>query len=181
VALSNWDTFALDEKNEPTNGIFKSPLGILVSIYKNWIDIYEGYEGHEMVSRVQRGELLHGDTRIVATRGPKDGVYSVVSNFDYQTKKLSFMIACGVYGYTESGEFVGIQLDDLTFLREWLDEDENDFEPEIRAIDLTKGLRFNQGDAYFAKHIPGLDLAATQPGKPTPTVLSRFFRQGGKR
>ena len=37
MALSNWDTFAVDEKGEPTDGRFTSALGVEVEIYKNWL------------------------------------------------------------------------------------------------------------------------------------------------
>ena len=37
MALSNWDTFAMTHENKSCGGVYTSPQGISVEIYKNWI------------------------------------------------------------------------------------------------------------------------------------------------
>lgn len=39
VALSNWDTLAIDHNNNSINGVIKSKMGVTVRIYKNWLYI----------------------------------------------------------------------------------------------------------------------------------------------
>jgi hypothetical protein len=46
----------------------------------------------------------------------------------------------------------------------------------VRKLDLTIAKRFNQGDAYFAKHLGG-PIPSTVPGKSEPTILSNMIEQ----
>lgn len=49
------------------------------------------------------------------------------------------------------------------------------FDEEIRAIPLGKVLRFNQGDAFFARNLK-FNVPATKPGKGKDTILMRSLK-----
>lgn len=146
MALSNWDTLAVNEKGEPTNGVFTSPLGVSVSIYKNWLYISDktawregcGYVEHT-VMEIMEGSIRYMDVHIEAKRGPQNGVYAVVwvegykyaprdESTDHKLVEDAFdqtkypdrgMVGCGVYGFeNESGDWVGVKLSSLMWFRE---------------------------------------------------------------
>lgn len=102
MALSNWDTMAVDEKGAPTNGVFVSPKGVRVEIYKNWLYLSEKSAEDEslnprgIVGTVQSGEMSLKDVHIFAKRGPQNGIYCIVywSNFEPVPKEGCEL--CGV-------------------------------------------------------------------------------------
>ena len=53
------------------------------------------------------------------------------------------------------------------------------FGEEVRAIPLGKVLRFNQGDAFFARNLK-FDVPATKPGKGRDTILMQAMKPKGK-
>jgi hypothetical protein len=90
MALSNWDTLAVDENGESTNGVFVSPLGVSVEFYKNWLYVRDSkawQEGGRFVSptvmQVESASLSYKDVSITAIRGPQNGVYAVVQSTIY--------------------------------------------------------------------------------------------------
>lgn len=214
MALSNYDSFALDEQGRSTCGSITSALDIEVELYKTWLYIHDPKAWQEgssftksIVMRIQEGELTYKDTRIKARRGPKQGVYFVVETGNETNRKI--MIGIGCYGYV-GDRFVGVDQAEIAFLRTWLNEWEDDrpmmhemgleltleeeaqrtakdadwfkhytFPTWIRQIDLDRGKRFNQGDAYFADRL-GTDTPATEPGKALPTMMSRLVGNDGK-
>jgi hypothetical protein len=85
MALSNWDTLAVDENSKSTNGVFESALGVTVEIYKNWLYVRDPKAWQEggafvepTIMEVHDGSFRYKDVQIVAKRGPKTGVYAVV-------------------------------------------------------------------------------------------------------
>jgi hypothetical protein len=252
MALSNWDTMAVNAKGEPTNGVFTSKLGVTVEIYKNWLYLRDEKAWQEggrfvksTVGQIESGVLTYKDVSIVAKRGPQGGVYCVVKSerYDYvgrngckickrparqekpdwQGKRqrnfhesgcpvvFDAMIGIGCYAY-KGQRFVGVQKKSLAFLRRWLNESRVErmnlsgttywtddkgrkrvtrnkprwkkyrsysFDEHVRAIPLTKTLRFNQGDAFFARNLK-FKVPATKPGKGGETILMRSIRAGAK-
>src|SRR5271154_4408257 len=85
MALSNWDTLAVDEKGEPCSGSFVSPLGIEIEIYKNWLYVRDAKAWvesdhcftNDTIMQIENGKLRYKDVEITAIRGPKNGVYCV--------------------------------------------------------------------------------------------------------
>jgi hypothetical protein len=89
-ALSNWDTLALDQDSAPTTGVFTSPLGVEVRIYKNWLYVSDkkawqkgGEFVEDTVMEIWEGVLTYKDVHIRARTGPKAGVYCVVYTQQY--------------------------------------------------------------------------------------------------
>lgn len=216
MALSNWDTLAVDLEGQPIDGSFTSPGGASVAIYKNWLYIRDEKAWHDgsfvkpTIMQIQHGELDYHDVDIVAIRGPQNGVY--VACWHVSKKTVTGMVGCGVSGYYGS-EWVGVQPESVKFLQEWISASEKSFHEEliqslakdfdedcvkrigktkeefieetraerhfvfreeIARVKIDKGLRFNQGDAYFAEKL-GFEIPATETGKAQSTILSRMI------
>jgi hypothetical protein len=254
MALSNWDTLAVDENGESTNGVFISKLGVSVEFYKNWLYVRDEkawQDGGRFVSptvmQIEEGTLSYKDVNIVARRGPQNGVYAVIQTTiypptitedcskckvkakayrheascpDFVDTKYVVMVGCGVYGYSGE-EWVGVTDDSKKFLIDWtqgsekievplprlmfnklfsddqiraalalkgqvvsrftdenvfVESDSHHFEDHIRKLDLSKALRFNQGDAYFANKV-GTDIPATPPGTAQEPWLTQALKK----
>jgi hypothetical protein len=132
MALSNWDTLAIDLDGNPTNGVFKSPKsGITVEIYKNWVYVrdakawHEGRYVNDVVLEIQSGSLHYQEVSIEAVRGPQNGIYVACWTVDYNVKdekgkaKYHGMIGCGVYGFSDE-DWVGVTKESLEFLKDWI-------------------------------------------------------------
>jgi len=231
MALSNWDTLALDLDGNPTVGSFTSPLEVTVEIYKNWLYVSdpkawrpEGSFTKPVVAQLTEGTLRYQDLNIAAKRGPQQGVYAVIwtPGYKYQPKgeKLNFelpargIVACGVYGYEdddqdESGaRFVGVKPESARWFQDqlhgkhaeafvfrmnqmednkWTHSDhateieifdwdgfDLSFPEQVRSLDFSQAIRYNQGDAFFADTVI-TTLPATTPGYAQPTTLSKIL------
>lgn len=254
MALSNWDTLAVNQTGESTNGVFVSPLGVSVEFYKNWLYVRDkqgwnkgGRFVEPTVMQVEHGVLHYKDVSITAIRGPQNGVYAVVQSTvypphltedcakckakakayrheqncpDFVDTKYFVMVGCGVYGY--SGEdWVGVDDESKKFLVDWIQKSEQEefpvprqlvnklategdirahfaskgqrvtriteenvyiayeshlFEDHVRGVDLSKALRFNQGDAYFANKL-GTDIPATEPGTAEEPWMTQMLKK----
>lgn len=186
MALSNWDTLALDEKGEPSTGDFTSKLGVNVEVYKNWLYIrdekaWDDKSGWQRptVMQISHGSITYKDVNIVALRGPQNGVYAFVWSGWEHDKTLVGMIGIGVYGFDESSEFVGVLPDSLDWFENKIKEGDWGGDSSVPAallkIDLRKGQRFNQGDAFFAQNLGG-GIPGTPPGEAQPTVMSQIIK-----
>lgn len=187
MALSNWDTLAVDENGEPTNGVINSKGGVSVAIYKNWLYVRDkkawrkgGDYINDTMMEVTEGELKYFDVKIMAKRGPKNGVYVIVETPTFGEDR-QIMVGIGCYGYSddEVGTWCGIQQAEIDFLKAMLTEkDEYGFvhDEKITNIDLTKALRFNQGDAFFADNLT-LEIPATSPGEATEPMLMTMLKK----
>jgi len=153
MALSNWDTLAVDLNGEPQAGSFVSPGGIEVSIYKNWIYIRDpkawregGSFVKDTIMAIDHGKIQYHDIEIRATRGPQGGVYVACWNVNYESEPTDYvgMIGCGVYGF-DNEDWVGVQPESVEFLRKWIsnkermwdDEEVAEMLPDLRNPDIT--------------------------------------------
>jgi len=186
MALSNWDTMAVDKPPPFRERYLTSPLGVSVSIYKNWLYVRDAHAWQEggafiepTVMEVQEGNLCYKDLKILAFRGPQEGVYVAAWSGWTHLGTLKGMVGCGVYGY-EGETFVGVQSASAAWLQERLTGDEyrHKVPKELRNVLLSKSEldRFNQGDAFFAKHL-GVDTPATGLGEVGPPVLEQALKE----
>lgn len=190
MALSNWDTLAVNEKGEAINGVFTSPMGVTVEFYKNWLYVRDekGWvEGGAFVKptvmEVQHGYFTYKDVHIIAARGPQGGIFACVWSGSEWAKPstVTGMVGCGVYGY-EDHDFVGVTAVSKSWLKAWLTETDEAGDPNVDApkvftqLDFDKTLRFNQGDAYFAKHL-GRDVPATPVGEQEAPALEKAIKK----
>jgi hypothetical protein len=159
MALSNWDTYALTLEGEPCDGEFTSSRGISVAFYKNWLYLRDPQAWHDglgfiepTIMSINHGDLRFGNIQLMAIRGPKNGVYGVVWTGHESLKDLQGMAGIGCYGFDENGEWVGVEEAEITFLRDQLRQwtEEYEIPQPFGELDFAQGLRFNQGDAYFA-------------------------------
>lgn len=140
MALSNWDTLAIDLDGNPTNGVFKSQRsGATVELYKNWIYVRDpkawregdGRYVNDVVLEIQHGSLCYQNIHIAAMRGPQQGVFVVCWTVDYNEKPAKYegMIGCGVYGF-DNEDWVGVTKESLDFLKEWITKGEPAWDEE---------------------------------------------------
>src|SRR5574340_955568 len=108
---------------------------------------------------IREGDLVYKDVTILAKRGPQGGVFCIVytPSWSRDDKKFEAMVGAGVYGF-EGEDFVGVNSESVEFLKQLLKDD--DVPGELKKLDLSGALRFNQGDAYFATNL-GDDIPAT--------------------
>jgi len=184
VALSNWDTLALDQDGKPLGGAFASRSEVVVEVYKNWLYVSDKLAWREgeftcpVVMRIDHGLVRYRDVNILAARGPQEGIYALVWQSRYEENKLvtTGMLGIGVYGYDDQ-VWIGVQKESLDWFRkEVLEKEEYKYDlPEcFSKIDLSSGVRFNQGDMYFAEKT-GLPVQATKPGESAPTHMSKIL------
>jgi len=88
MALSNWDTMAVDLDGKPINGEWTSRSDIKIVFYKNWIHIHDskGWSKDSsfvepIVITIQSGSIVYKDIHIEAIRGPQNGIYAAVWDF----------------------------------------------------------------------------------------------------
>lgn len=143
MSLSNWSTFAVDQSGEPTNGVFRSPLGVIVEFYKDWLFVRDEVAWQDgsrfqkpTVMQIEQGIVRYKDVTILARRGPEDGifapdqvrveprlgrpqdgVYAAVWWRSYNPYQLTGMVGCGVYAYDEAGDFVGVERASVKWLQ----------------------------------------------------------------
>lgn len=149
MALSNWDTLAIDLEGNPTNGIFISPKsGVKVELYKNWAYICDPKGWHEgggyvkdVVGQVESGSLHYYDINIEAIQGPQNGIYVACWTVEWpppkgeeRKPKYYGMIGCGVYGF-EGEKWIGVSKESFDFLRSWIS---NIFDKEIATVNFSK-------------------------------------------
>jgi hypothetical protein len=126
------------------------------------------------VMEIQEGDIVYKDTSIFAKRGPQGGIFSVVYVPTWYSRSdgiFTAMIGAGVYGF-DGEDWVGMNDESMRFLQNLLKSDEAP--GELKKLDLSKALRFNQGDAYFADKF-GNDIPATEIGKAEPTTMSKIL------
>lgn len=95
MALSNWDTLAVDQEGKPCGGSFVFPSGISVDIHKNWIYVNDpkawrkgsGYV-EPVVMQVEEGKITYQEIHIQAIRGPKNGIYFTAWHTEYPDYKI---------------------------------------------------------------------------------------------
>lgn len=131
MALSNWDTLAVNLNGETQAGFFVSPGGVRVEIYKNWVYVHdpkawrEGQFAKDTIMEIHYGNIRYHDMEIRAIRGPQEGVYVVCWHENYENKQTEYtgMIGCGVSGYNGE-DWVGVTSDSVEFLQKWIGKNE---------------------------------------------------------
>lgn len=140
MAISDYDTLALDYKGKPTNGVFKSrESGASVEIYKNWLYVRDpkswvenAYFTNPTMMQVHSGALTYKDISIIASRGKENEIRCIVTTSKYNEKRkptINRMIGIGVYGWKSR-------------IKEYLEEHEglkNVNEKEWENIGISKG------------------------------------------
>ena len=130
MVLSNWDTLAV--------GLPFVKGAVTVEFYKNWLYLRDS-RNPGVIARINSGNMSHGDVRILAARGPQDGIFALVESGYSNLEGWVAMAGCGVYGYAED-EFVGVSEESREFLVKMVEEE---LGPNLDP-------RSNQGDAYIA-------------------------------
>lgn len=182
MALSNWATLAVSVEKDYTSGktktklsegMWTSPLGVGVEIYKNWVHIHDkkawvsgGDYVKPIVIALNEGELTYKDVHLVAVRGSQYGIYVAVwtkiwHKKSFNDESITGMVGCGVNGYTANSRWVGLTKKAMKFFAEFLKKQSfSDSYPlpnelgdneEIQGILKTKGTCYNQGSAYMMK------------------------------
>lgn len=180
MALSNWDTLAIDHTSSPVEGSFAASSGELsVDIYKNWIYIRSEEMWHEgsgfscpTVMEIQEGVFRFGRVNALVVRGPSEGVYLCAWETTYvkdMPPMTRLMAGMGIYGY-RGGEWVGVTEEHVTFLKQLIESKvaEHELPQDFLSLDWTAARRFNQGDAFFAGEfgVETPDAVAGDPGTP---------------
>lgn len=175
MALSDWDTLALNENNENCGGVFHSEAGAEIELYKNWLYVRSEAMWQEgcgfqkpTIAAINSGDLQLGHLHIIAIRGPKDGIYFCVSESHYP-KPDRFMVGIGACGWDmrafeerEELHWLGIEQSEIDFLKKWLAQVDT---PETAAsLDWGLAQRFNQGDQFFAGAF-GISVPQSEVGK----------------
>lgn len=180
MALSNWDTLAVDETGAPIEGAsFASDNGLVkVAFYKNWLQVSSAQMWSDgggfvspVIATIQEGELRIGNLEILAVRGPQSGIYACVQQLvrDSAGYRRRGMVGCSCYGFMDQSDlWVGITDAEVNFLRGFMLQR---LEAPFRDINLAGAVRFNQGDAFFAGEF-GVEAPRSAPGESgTPILL----------
>lgn len=146
MALSDWDTLAVDLQGNPTNGVFVSPADVRVSIYKNWVYVDDEKAWHEgcrydkpCIMEIQHGYVQYMDVHIMAIRGPQEGVYVVVwhENYSNNKKEINGMVGCGVDGFI-GDKWVGVTEESKQYLKKWITGTHKSGQRRLAGIVLLK-------------------------------------------
>lgn len=170
--ISNWDCLAVDEMNNSTNGVFVSPDKVRVVVYQN--ELVSEHLDHSW--SIKSGQLEIGDTSIICDTGPKDGIYFAI----YSKDPFRAMVGIGSKGYSAEAGYVGIEQDDVEWLKELMVIWSGYAIPELtygklKDIDVANSLRHNQGDAKICHEFKS-DIPATKPGCANAPLLQYALR-----
>lgn len=118
MALSNWDCLAFDLGGPHRSDRMTNWRGYTVRIVKSWVNVTEtrtAVSGRwprrepKLVeyrrARINEGDVVIGDWRIVACPGPQSGIYVIAFSADHDLVgdpvNRALFVGCGVYGYTD--------------------------------------------------------------------------------
>jgi hypothetical protein len=190
MALSNWDTFAIDHKGKAMTKDFISPLGIRVGVRKSWLYVESeklwqkgGNYCEHVISTINEGNLGIADINIRAKRLSDDteGIVAIVWCGYVGQRGFRAMATIGCYGY-KGNEFIGVTGEQKGELLELFDElDKNcDLNADKlvcmrNAIIDPKSKRYNQGDRYFADKLK-VNIPTTKVGQANEPVLGQMLK-----
>lgn len=193
MALSNWDTCALDAEGKPCSGVITVKRSndqiAQVEIYKNWLyvratDMWsKGYSYVEpTIAEINQGDINIAGFRIYATRGPQNSVLTFIeSGWKHLAKdgEGHYDCMCGIGCYAFVGEkCIGIQQDTFDKLGAFLIKLKTEYvidDDYIQKVLATKPIRFNQGDGYFADKV-GKGCPGTEIGEAEDPLLIRLTK-----
>lgn len=187
MALSDYDTLAINHTGAATNGSFISPLGVSVDLYKNWIYVRDpdawqpGAYVRPTIMEIQDGFIRYRDVTIVAMRRikPTRSIFALAySGYNYDSS-YSGMVGVAGIGWRRD-EFTGITNEHLAILRDWLGSirDRHQMTDAMVRVGFEPVARFNQGDAYIAKHL-GFDAPMSDPGNADVPLLIQAIHSNG--
>lgn len=104
MALSNWDTLAIDRNGKSCVGKTNFKTGINIEIYKNWVYLFskKNWSDETGFGKPYIGSINEGEGSILginynAKRGLQSGIYIFVTKWQNKVKKYFAGIGC--YGY----------------------------------------------------------------------------------
>lgn len=178
--LSDWDALTMDEAGQSTNGISEvSPCGISLEVYEDWLNILDpkGWQANNrypqpIIGIVREGYLTYSDWYIVATQ--QESCASILfAVWFVQDHKTNGMIGFSRLGFSESGEWQGIQPEHVRDfgkqLKRWART--GSVPDALTKVNLKEALRFNLGDRLEARKLQ-IPLPATPPGQAVPPMKS---------
>jgi len=190
MALSNWDTFAMDHTGTPCLGTFISTKGVKVEIYKNWIFLKDQawskigeryivpYTMHLYTSRlrysdVEVASLFVGQTIYMA-------VWEGYEDEDNTLPAFRGMIGIGTMGHhSDSKDYIGATEKQIAKLKKFLNTQTTTYSVNIPKtlanLDLSKGKRYNQGDMFFHNHL-GLPSQCSTVGNAKETLFMQILK-----
>ncbi len=114
MAGSNWDSFGFNDKREPATS-FRSPAGVEVEIYKNYVYVNDRVAWRESgiyveptVMEIHEGALTYVDVQIIALRSDEQQACFVAAWSDKDAANFVGFIGVGVYGFDDRGEWIGV-------------------------------------------------------------------------
>jgi hypothetical protein len=181
ASLSDWDVLALDEKGRPSNGISdKSPGGVVIDVYANYLRILSAESWHPLCPHPspQCGVIRSGDVEFldVSVAAEQTGVNLIWACWFRVGTNVVGTVGTVVNGFDESGRYLGVTPEAAKNfaeqLRAW--SRVGRIPHELSVLGVGNALRYNQGDAFFARQM-GSAYAATAPGT---AELPLFFHAG---
>ena len=203
MALSDYDTAAVSLDGEMSDGVYTSPLGVTVRIYKEHLYIEDpkawapgGMFIEPVVGQIEKGDLYYKDVRIFAMPGEHRGVCAAVWSMGKVDEVLGF-VGVGHYGWLGT-EWVGVTPAHIEWFRGKLNESVTeeysldlgpdrepfrstdtrfliDVPPRVRAAMNGTFERFNQGDKYFSDRL-GTVLPSSAPGEAEGPLLMALLK-----
>jgi len=177
MALSNWDTLAIDLDGNPISGVFISPKSkAQIEIYKNWAYIHDSKVWHKggnfinnVVAEIKSGSFTYQDIHIEAIRGPQNGTYIACWTVEYvkakekgQTEALYHgMIGCGVYGF-KGEDWVGVTKESFDFLKNWISKKEPVWDSDEEIEFFVGGFKEAIKDRSKMPESPTRDMTVEQ-------------------
>lgn len=169
MALSNWDTLAVDETGAPlTDPLLTTAGGVSFVFYKNWVYVRSpelwfpgcGFTS-PTIAQIDEGEVRIGGASLLAVRGPRDGIYALVTEQVHNGEgwRQRAMIGCACEAYV-GDTWTGVGEAEVAFLQAFLRERADEF----GDLDLGRAVRHNQGDAFFAGRF-GIETPSSAPGR----------------
>lgn len=189
MALSNWDTLALDKDGQPCNGVllrkFKDGSYSAVEIYKNWLYVRDTTMWSKnknfiepTIAQISEGEIFISDYNIHAIRGPQISVLAYIETGYKNDNSFDCMCGIGCCGF-DNEDWIGVRQETFNKLIEYLEHLSEDYIVEkdyIKTIKDSVPLRFNQGDGYFAEKFNKEELTqVTEIGKAEKPVMIQMI------
>ncbi len=144
MACLDYDTRMVDCRGRYVQK-FTSPCGVVVQIYKNWVDVSDrkawrarsGFTGG-LVMRVTEGRLDYQDVSLAARLGPQRGIYAAVW-LRAGSRSKSGVVGCGVPEDDRRGRRTGLTLRSVRWFRKSIRDEEifpdvPDFLQEAAAV-----------------------------------------------
>lgn len=185
MAISNWDSMALNQDNKPCEAKLISPCGVRIDIYKNWVSVGDEKAWDENcgfikdnVMHITNAELKYKDLNIlVQTKGYT--VYLIAWHGWEHKGDMKGIIGIGTYGYDDEEEYIGVrhnELEELDIFRKKEFGDYNEVPKKLKELDLSKAKRYNQGDLFFHEHLgTPTNCSEVNANVKEPIVMELFF------